>query len=170
MEEPLLVAIGKVAKAHGVLGALKVHPFGETFDAVKTGESFLLGEGSQRRSLRLATLRAQNRFWIVEFEEVASREQAEELTGKEIFIERDRLPALAEGEYYQFQLIGLLVETTQGRELGILKAVLETGGNDVYVVEGGGAEVLVPAIEEVVVEVDLGKGKIVVDLPEGLEA
>jgi 16S rRNA processing protein RimM len=170
MEEPLLVAIGKAAKAHGVLGALKVHPYGETFEAVKKGEHLFWCEGSVRHPLRLAALRAQNRVWIVEFEEVTSREQAEELRGKEIFIERDRLPGLAEGEYYQFQLIGLLVETTQGRELGILKAVLETGGNDVYVVEGSGAEVLVPAIEEVVVEVDLAKGKIIVDLPEGLEA
>ncbi|MDR3553326.1 MAG: ribosome maturation factor RimM, partial [Syntrophobacteraceae bacterium] len=133
------------------------------------GQRLFAMESGTRRQLTLADLRAQNRGWIVEFEEVSGREQAEALTGSEIFIERDRLTVLPEGEYYHFQLIGLSVETKDGRSLGTLTAVLETGSNDVYVVEGGGKEVLVPAIEEVVSEVDLRSGKIIVDLPEGLE-
>jgi 16S rRNA processing protein RimM len=169
MKESLLVPIGKVTKAHGVLGALKVFAYGETFARVEAGQRLFAMESGGQRQLTLAGLRAQNRGWIVEFEEVSGREQAEALTGSEIFIERDLLAVLPEGEYYHFQLIGLSVETKDGRSLGTLTAVLETGSNDVYVVEGGGKEVLVPAIEEVVSEVDLRSGKIIVDLPEGLE-
>ncbi len=170
MKESLLVAIGKVTKAHGIRGALKVFAYGETLEGVEAGQKLFSIEGGVERQLTLRELRAQNRVWIVEFEEIIGREQAESLSGKEIFIPGDRLPVLPDGEYYHFQLIGLLVETREGRALGTLKAVLQTGSNDVYVVEGGGGEVLIPAIEGVVCEVDPANGKVVVDLPEGLES
>lgn len=169
MNESLLVPIGKVARAHGIRGALKVFAYGETLDRMQVGERLFAKESGAPRQLTLASLRAQNRVWIVEFEEIESRDQAEALTGREIFVESERLPDLPEGEFYQFQLIGLSVETREGRPLGAVSAILETGSNDVYVVEGDGREVLIPAIEEVVLEVDLRNGKIVVDLPEGLE-
>jgi 16S rRNA processing protein RimM len=169
MDEAFLVAIGKVIKAHGVQGALKVLPYGDTLSGMEAGEKLFSIRNGEQRELTLASLQPQKRVWIARFEEIASREQAEALTGNEIFIGRDRLPGLAAGEYYHFQLIGLSVVTKEGRRLGILRAVLETGGNDVYVVENDGKELLVPAIEDVIDEVDLQSGKIIVDLPEGLE-
>lgn len=169
MKESLLVPIGKVTKAHGVLGALKVFAYGETFEQMEAGQRLYSIESGVQRQLTLLSLRPQNRVWIVQLEEIGSREQAEALTGREIFIDSERLPDLPEGEYYHFQLIGLSVETREGKPLGTLREVLETGSNDVYVVEGGGREVLIPAIEEVVSEVDLPNGKVIVDLPEGLE-
>ncbi len=96
-------------------------------------------------------------------------DQAQALSGKDLFIHKDRLPKLPEGEYYHFQLIGLSVETKEGKPLGTLSAILETGGNDVYVVESEGKELLIPAIEDVIGEVDLQNRKLVVDLPEGLQ-
>ena len=170
MDKSLLVAIGKVTKPHGVRGAVKVFPYGETFGEVEVGERLFFIEGGTQRHLTLAGLGAQNRVWIAQFEEICSREQAEALGGTELFIESERLPVLPEGEYYHFQLVGLSVETRQGRVLGTLGSVLETGSNDVYVVEGGGREVLIPAIEGVVIEVDLENGKVIVDLPEGLDS
>ena len=76
---------------------------------------------------------------------------------------------LPSGEYYQFQLLGLSVQTKEGNPLGTLSAVLQTGSNDVYVVESEGNELLIPAIEEVIIEVDLLNGRLIVDLPEGLQ-
>ena len=81
----------------------------------------------------------------------------------------DRLPPLSEGEYYHFQLIGLSVETKEGEPLGTLSAIFETPGNDVYVVESGEKELLIPAVEDVICEVDLQSRKLIVDLPEGLQ-
>jgi 16S rRNA processing protein RimM len=170
MKKSLLVAIGKATRAHGIRGAIKVFPYGETLDEVEAGDTLFFLEGGAQHQLTVVSLSAQNRVWIAQFEEVCSRDEAEALAGKEILIPSERLPELPEGEYYQFQLIGLTVETREGRPLGTLSAVLETGSNDVYVVEGDGKEVLIPAIEEVVTKVDLPNGKIIVDLPEGLEA
>ncbi len=77
--------------------------------------------------MTLVSLRAQKRVWIAQFEEIESMDQAQALTGKDLFIDKDRLPGLPSGEYYHFQLIGLSVETKEGKPLGTLSAILETG-------------------------------------------
>ncbi len=182
MDKTFLVAVGKVVKAHGVRGALKVRPYGETLGEMGAGEKLFSIEGGAQRQWTLVSLgpkaaasragawiETQKRALIAQFEEIETREQAQALTGKDLFIDRDRLPGLPSGEYYHFQLIGLSVETKEGKPLGTLRAILETASNDVYVVETGGKELLIPAIEEVVSEVDLLKGKLIVDLPEGME-
>jgi 16S rRNA processing protein RimM len=77
------------------------------------------------------------------------------------------LPPLPEGEYYRFQLVGLRVVDTEGRDLGVLEEVLETGANDVYRVRApDGSDVLLPATADVVIRVDLEAGVMTVDPPE----
>jgi 16S rRNA processing protein RimM len=169
MDMSSLVAVGKVVKTHGVRGALKVLAYGETLGEMEAGEKLFSIEGGEQRQLTLVSLNSQKRGLIVQFEEIGSMDQAQALTGKDLFIDKDRLPRLPSGEYYHFQLIGLSVETKEGKPLGTLSAVFETGGHDVYVVEKGGKELLIPAIEQVIGEVDLLNGKLVVDLPEGLQ-
>jgi len=169
MDKSSLVAVGKVVRAHGIRGALKVLAYGETLGEMEAGEKLFSIEDSAQRQLTLVSLNPQKRAAIVEFEEIGSIDQAQALTGKDLFIDKDRLPGLPSGEYYHFQLIGLSVQTKEGKALGTLSAVLETGGNDVYVVEKGGKELLIPAIEEVIAEVDLLNGRLIVDLPEGLQ-
>jgi len=169
MDKSSLVAVGKVVRTHGVRGALKVHAYGETLGEMEAGEKLFSIEGGGQQQLTLVSLNSQKRVLIVQFEEIGSMNQAQALTGKDLFIDKDRLPRLPPGEYYHFQLIGLSVETKEGKPLGTLRAVFETGGHDVYVVEKGGKELLIPAIEQVIGEVDLLNGKLVVDLPEGLQ-
>ena len=169
MDKSSLVAVGKAVRTHGTRGALKVLAYGETLGEMETGEKLFSVEGGGQRELTLVSLNAQKRVMIVEFEEIGSMDQAEALTGKDLFIDKDRLPRLSSGEYYHFQLIGLSVETKEGKPLGTWSAVLETGGNDVYVVAMGEKELLIPAIEEVIGEVDLLNGRLIVDLPEGLQ-
>ena len=169
MDKSSLVAVGKVVRTHGIRGALKVVPYGETLGEMEAGEKLFSIEDSGQRQLTLVSLNSQKRVLIVQFEEIDGMDQAQALTGKDLFIDKDRLPRLPSGEYYHFQLIGLSVETREGKPLGTLSTVLETGGNDVYVVEMGGKELLIPAIEEVIGEVDLLNGKLIVDLPEGIQ-
>ncbi len=164
-----MVPVGRVVRTHGVRGALKVLPYGETLGDIGAGENLFSMEGGVQRQLTLVSLRAQKRVWIAQFEEIENIDQAQALAGKEIFIDKDRLPLLPDGEYYHFQLIGLSVETKEGKLLGILNAIVETPGNDVYVVENGEQELLIPAIEDVIREVDLNSRKLIVDLPEGLQ-
>jgi 16S rRNA processing protein RimM len=177
MDKTFLVAVGKVVKAHGVRGALKLVAYGETLGEMKAGERLISCEGEAEQFLTIKDLSAKTVAsrvgalitMIAWFEEIVSREQAEALTGNDLFVHRDRLPQLPADEYYHFQLIGLSVLTKEGKPLGTLRSVLETGGNDVYVVVNEGKELLIPAIEDVVSEVDLLNGKLIVDLPEGLQ-
>ncbi|MHC1728108.1 MAG: ribosome maturation factor RimM [Syntrophobacteraceae bacterium] len=171
MDNSSLVPIAKVGKTHGVRGAVKVHPYGETLGELEAGEKLLAvsSDGKAKQELTLAGARPHQRAWICEFDEINDMGQGQALAGSALFVPRDRLPLLPEGEYYHFQLIGLEVVTRDGRNLGILQAILETGSNDVYVVDCDGRELLLPAIEDVVCEIDLPNRKIVVAPPEGIE-
>ena len=168
MDKSGLVPLGKVLKPHGIRGELKIFPYGETLGEMELGEKLLVVEDAGRRELTLLRVRAQNRVWIAQFEELKNIDEARALAGKDLFVGGDRLPPLEEGEYYHFQLIGLSVVTKEGTTLGTLSSIFQTGSNDVYVVDTGGEELLIPAIEDVVCQVDLENGKLIVDLPEGI--
>lgn len=171
MDNSCLVPIGRAVKPHGVRGEVKIFPYGDTLAEMDAGEKLFVvrPEGGVYREFTLVSLRAQKRHWIAQFEEISEMDQAQALSGIDLSVPRDRLPKLPEGEYYHFELIGLSVETTEGRHLGPLCAIMETGGNDVYVVDREGKELLIPAVEDVVCEIDLQNKRMVVDLPEGLE-
>jgi 16S rRNA processing protein RimM len=95
--------------------------------------------------------------------------EAEALIGADMFIPETELPALDEDTYYWFELIGLEVYTTEEDYLGRITSIFETGSNDVYVVKDKKREVLIPALESVVIDIDLELKRMRVDLPEGLE-
>ncbi len=88
--------------------------------------------------------------------------------GQLITVPPEAVPQLPDGEYFHFQLLGLRVLTQEGEDLGRIRDILVTGANDVYVVSGPAGEVLVPALVDVIVNVDLDQGIMVVNLPEGL--
>jgi 16S rRNA processing protein RimM len=99
---------------------------------------------------------------------MADRNEAQALAGSTLYVDSETLPPLEEGVYYGFQLIGLRVATVGGEELGRIEDILETGAHDVIVVRGPRGEVLLPSVEQVVREVDLEQGRVIVDPPPGL--
>ena len=103
---------------------------------------------------------------ILKFAGVDNRDVADALRGKYLEVESDAVRPLPEGSYYHWQLLGLEVFDPGGRRLGTLADIVDNPANDVYVVRGDGGEVLVPAVSEVVLSVDLDAGRMVVDLPE----
>jgi 16S rRNA processing protein RimM len=105
---------------------------------------------------------------LISFKGVTDRNQAQALIGGELFIPETELPELDEDTYYWFELIGLEVYTSQEEYLGRITSIFPTGSNDVYVVEDRQNEVLVPALESVVIDIDLENKRMRVDLPEGL--
>ena len=166
ISEPSL-PIGKVVKAHGLRGHLKVLPYGETFSTLSVEEKITanLPDGTSL-TLTVAEIRPHQRTFLLVSPEVGTVEEAYRLVGAELCVPESRLPPTAPGEFYWYQLIGLEVVNTEGQKLGTLEEIIETGSNDVYVVRRGREEILVPAIEEVVRHVDLQMRLMTVDLPE----
>ena len=105
---------------------------------------------------------------MLKLEGVNSRDDVEELRGALITVPRETVPPPPEGHFYHFQLTGMHVYTTQGEYLGRITEILATGSNDVYVTSLEGREVLIPALDEVVREVDVQGGRMTVELPQGL--
>lgn len=167
--QPGLVSLGRVVGVHGLKGMLRVglsgHPGDlepETFKALREilvgGERFVVRKASRGRKHVLLGLKG-----------VETREQAEALVGREVQGESERFPALPPGEYYWFQVLGLrVVHAGNGAVLGHLAEIWPTGAHDVYVVRQGKREVLLPAVEEVIQEIDLQAGCLKVWPPEGL--
>jgi len=164
-----LVPLGKVLKVHGIRGKVKVTPFGETLEQLERGRTVYFRDPEQRwRPLVIEKVQRQPKSLIISFRGVWNRDQAEVLRGKKIYLPVSQLPELEEGEYYYYQLIGLQVIDVHGEVLGKLTEIISTGSNDVYVVKKRDTEVLIPALESVIKEVNLHEKKMVVDIPEGL--
>lgn len=159
------VAVGRINGPWGVRGHVKVTPLTSNAERFVTGTTLLI-EGIPRKVLDVQSPRG---FPCVLFRGFEDRPSAEALNGALIEIPESELPALPDGEYYVYDLVGLEVQTREGEPLGRLVEVLRTGANDVYVVHAEGArDVLLPAIPDVVVAVDLEAGRMLVEPLPGL--
>jgi 16S rRNA processing protein RimM len=112
--------------------------------------------------------RGSGKYAILALEGIGTPEEVGILKGKHLYVPRDMLPELEEGTYYVSDLLGMKVEDTQSRLLGVLKEIFDNGAHDVYVVRNKSAELLIPVIDGVLVEIDTNAGRIVVDPPDGI--
>lgn len=161
-----LVLVGKITGAHGIKGEVKMLPYGGMDDfAFKTIFTSLKGVKTERAVTRV---RVHKGVFILELENLSDRTEAESFTGQEVFVRKAELPELEEDEFYYFDLVGMEVNTDDGRKLGSVEGIIETGSNDVLQVTGPFGEVLVPVIEGSQIKVDEEKRQITVHLLEGL--
>jgi 16S rRNA processing protein RimM len=168
-DRPRFVAVGRITRAHGVKGEVAVLPLSQVADRFEPGSRVLAGEDG-RRVLTVAEARPHRSRLLVTFEGVGDRDQAEALQGTYLFVPASDAPSLPPGEYWTHDLIGCQVITENGRPLGVLREVIRTPANDVWAVEGEDGETLVPALKDVVREVDLDARRIVVREIAGLTA
>ena len=165
--EPVYLVVGKLRGPHGLKGEILMGVLTDFPDRVQPDVTVYVGQHHQPYQIR--SRRDHNKGLLIRFAEFDSRETVVELTNQEVFVRADDRPLLPKGEYYWHQLIGLQVETDKGEALGTLAEILETGANDVYVVRTEGKkDVLLPAIDEVVLGIDLKAGEIHVHLLAGL--
>jgi 16S rRNA processing protein RimM len=164
---PILVGI--VARAHGLRGEVVVEPTTDAPERFAPGSTLTaqLPVGPAR-ALSVAASRPFSGRWLVHFEGIASRDEAQALHGVELTVRRDQVAALPPGRYYRFELVGLDARTPDGVRLGRVEEVFSTGADDVLSVRGDGGEILIPMLEMVVRSVDLESGSIVLDPPPGL--
>ncbi len=164
-----LIPIGRIARPHGVKGKIKLEYFGEDVNHFPPSrEVFIEVNAGSLQAYEILETTPQAPRLILHLKGIERREEVEPLIGKEVFIKREVLPDLEEGEYYWMDLLGMSVETQEGKKIGRVKEIFSTGANDVYVVEGKKGEIFLPAIGEVIQTVDREKGVMKVNRKEGL--
>lgn len=169
MESQDLVKVGKIVGTHGYKGTLKVESLTDFPERFKPEQKLKVGLGSAVRELTLEMCGFHRGQLLMKFKEIASMEEAIRYRDNFISVNADELYPLPEGSYYQFQLVGLKVEDLEKGYLGELTDILETGANDVYVVKSDiYGEILIPAIKQVIQEVDLSGQCMRVKLLPGL--
>lgn len=165
MKENML-EIGKVVNTHGIRGELKIQPWcddPEIYDELE----YIYIDG---KKYNITRNRLHKNCEIVAVEGINNINEAELLKNKIVTVEREALPELPEGTYYIADLLGLKVKTADGEVLGVIEEVISTGSNDVYQVKREGKKpLLLPVIDEVVNEVNLDGGFVIVTLMKGLD-
>lgn len=166
-----VVVVGRLGAPHGIKGWVKLRSFTQPASAIFDYEAWCVQSvsGGQWRSLELINQQQQGDAYRVQLAGCKDRNQAQMYQGCWIGVEADRLPSLAEGEYYWRDLMGLSVWTLAGQWLGLVDHLLETGSNDVLVVKPAEGsldqrERLIPYLRDsVVIQIDLVARKITVD-------
>lgn len=166
-EKSDLLAVGLVSRAHGIRGEVSVQPLSEVESRFHTGSTVLLGPDGNRR-LEVATARKHGHRLLVKFEEVDDRDAAESLRGRVLLVPQEEAPPLPEDRYWVHEVVGIEVLTQAGRSVGTVREVLHNQANDVWLVEGRDREVLIPALRDVVVEVDPAARRAVIREVPGL--
>lgn len=162
-----LLLVGKITGVHGIHGEIKIIPYGDCDK--KSWKKIYLSRGKHNLICEVTANRPHKDAILASIEGYNDRNRASELIGYDVFVEKTSLPVLPKGEYYHFQLEGMEIITDDGKKIGVVAGVISTGSNDVYVVkDSSGKELLIPATADVIQKIDVGAGKIVIRLIEGL--
>lgn len=169
IDQEELVPVGKIIGTHGIRGLLKVFSYSGNIDSLKSVRSvFLKGKDGALREYDIKSVSAHAGGFIVGLNDFSDINQVLSLSGSELCLKRSQLPTPDDDEYYWCDLIGLVVHTDEGIELGTIVDIFETGSSDIYVVRGDAKEYLIPAIADVIAHVDLPGNKMIITPLEGL--
>jgi 16S rRNA processing protein RimM len=161
------LVVGKLRRPHGLQGEILTEVLTDFPERLKPGVT--LYAGSAYLPLQIKKVRWQNQAMLISFIGYESLDSVGELRNQNLFVPVADRPALADGEFYHHQMTGLRVFTQQGDLLGEITQILETGANDVFVIQPkDGREILIPDTDEVVLKVDLEKGQMTINLLPGL--
>jgi 16S rRNA processing protein RimM len=165
--EPVFLAVGKLRRPHGVHGEIVMDVITDFPERLKPGRKMVVG--TQHLPVQIRSVRPHDQALLISFNGCDTPEQAGKFRNQILYTTAADQPPLEEGEYYHHELIGLSVYDEQGVLLGKLAEIMETGANDVYVVRPEfGQEILLPAIDEVILEINLEKKSMRVHLLPGL--
>lgn len=157
-----LICVGHVLGARGLKGWVRVFSHTSPRDNILSYSPWWIDRGQGPETLDVDG-RREGKHVLARLAGIEDRTQAETLTGCQLYIRQGQLPGLADGEYYWSDLIGLAVETLQAEPLGRVAAMMETGADDVMVLEGERERLIPFVMDEIVREVDLGNRRLVVD-------
>ena len=164
-----LLQVGVISSTHGVRGEVKVFPTTDDVKRFKKLKKVILDTGKEQLPLEIEGVKFFKQFVILKFRGIDNINDIEKYKGKRLLVDREHAVKLKKDEYFIADIIGMDVFTEDGELFGALKDVMETGANDVYIIEmSDGKEVLVPAIKQCILDVDIENRKMVIHLLEGL--
>lgn len=164
-----MIRVGVISSTHGIRGEVKVFPTTDIPERfLELGEVYLKTR-KEMLELEIQTVKFFKNMVILKFKGLDNINDIEKYRNCDLYVSREDAVDLEEDEYYYADLIGLKVVTDSDEEFGVLKDIMETGANDVYVIErADGSEVLLPAIRECILDVDMDKNVMRVHLMKGL--
>ena len=164
-----MLQVGVITQTHGVRGEVKVFPTTDDVNRFKKLKQVILDTGKETMPLEIQSVKFFKQFVILKFKGIDNINDIEKYKRCSLYVTREHAVALEEDEYFIADMIGMEVCTEDGNIFGTLKDVIETGANDVYVIENAEhGEVLVPAIKECIRCVDIEKGQMMIHLMDGL--
>ena len=163
-----LLQVGVITTTHGIRGEVKVFPTTDDPHRFEVLPSILLDTGKELCELEIQRVKYFKQFVILKFKDVDDINEIEPYKGKSLYVTRDMAVPLKENEYYIGDLIGMEVFLEDGSYFVTLKDVMETGANDVYIVQTEDREVLIPAIKDCILKVDVEDNKMTIHLLKGL--
>lgn len=164
-----MLQVGVITQTHGVRGEVKVFPTTDDVNRFKKLKQVILDTGKETMPLEIQSVKFFKQFVILKFKGIDNINDIEKYKRCSLYVTREHAVALEEDEYFIADMIGMEVCTEGGNIFGTLKDVIETGANDVYVIENAEhGEVLVPAIKECIRSVDIEKGQMMIHLMDGL--
>lgn len=164
-----LLKVGVITTTHGVRGEAKVYPTTDEPERFLELDYVLLDTGRELQKLEIKNVKFFKNLVILKFKGVDNINDIEKYKGRDLWIPREEGQELEEDEYYIADLLGMSVVLEDGQEFGTLKDVMETGANDVYIIDSAEhGEVLLPAIRECILDVDLEKNVMTIHLMKGL--
>lgn len=164
-----MLQVGVITHTHGVRGEVKVFPTTDDVNRFKKLKQVILDTGKETMPLEIQSVKFFKQFVILKFKGIDNINDIEKYKRCSLYVTREHAVPLEEDEYFIADMIGMEVCTEDGNIFGTLKDVIETGANDVYVIENAEhGEVLVPAIKECIRSVDIEKGQMMIHLMDGL--
>ena len=164
-----LILVGKVLRPHGLCGQLKIFAYARsdaTFPGV--GSIFLREQTGKLKEFTIVSARPVKSGFFVELEEFSSLADAEAYRDADVLVRKDALPRKEGDEYFWYELLGLDVFLESGEYLGPISDIIATGSNDIYVIKRRQSEVFIPGIHEIIRDIDLETGKMMIHPVEGL--
>ncbi|MBG9784290.1 ribosome maturation factor RimM [Shouchella lehensis] len=165
--------VGRLVNTHGVRGEVRVlsnTDFGEERFAIGSQLKVASSPDEKGTLIQVKSHRKHKNFDLLTFEGYTNMNEVEEFKGKYMYVSEKQLSELGENEFYYHEIIGCQAIDEDGHSLGMIKEIIETGANDVWVVERKGKkDLLLPYIEDVIKEVNLNEGIVKVHLLEGLD-
>lgn len=167
MEE--ILQVGVISSTHGVRGEVKVYPTTDDVRRFKKLKEVILDTGKEQITLEVESVKFFKQMVILKFKGIDNINDVEKYRQKSLYVTRANAVRLSRDEYFIADLMGLKVINEEEQEIGILREVMETGANDVYVIDmTDGRELLLPAIKQCVLQVDVEAGFVKVHVMDGL--